>query len=278
MPSLRQKLSNRQASPASGQAAAVAARMQEDQRDHDAVVLMLEQIDVEEQARKDLGDLGPLAKSIKEHGQMNAVVVVPTDNPHRFKLHKGARRFFSIRDILNGDTIRATIDRSGIQNDRVKTRLGQLHENIQRKDYAPFELAHEFQNLIDETEWTHEQLAAKVGVSRAWVTKKLSLLKASPEIQAAIRSGVLAETDYYNDKTRIAAVTQRQTSKGGDSAATRNKLKKLSLPWDDAISLASLIVDLAKRAGLYDLEISTKPDKKELLLILSRSREVRSDS
>ncbi|MDD5037599.1 MAG: ParB/RepB/Spo0J family partition protein [Methylococcaceae bacterium] len=272
--SLLEKLSAKQGTP-SGQAAAVAARMQDDQRDPDAVILTMDQIEVDEQARKDLGDLESMAASIKEHGQMNAVVVVPTANLYKFKLHKGARRYFSMRDILHLDTIRATIDRSGVHNDKVKTRLGQLHENIQRKDYEPFELANEFQSLIDETGWTHEQLAEKVGVSRGWVTKKLSLLKAPPEIQAAIRSGELAETDYYNDKAGTVA-TKREKPEGGESGTGSDKPKKLSLPWDDAISLAGLVVDLAKRAGVRDLDISPEPDKKELLAILARVGDVRS--
>lgn len=272
--SLLEKLSSKQGSSISNQAAAVAARMQDDQRDPDAVILMMDQIEVDEQARKDLGDLAPLAASIEDHGQMNAVVVVPTANPHRFKLHKGERRYFAMRDILHRDTIRATIDRSGVHNDRIKTRLGQLHENIQRKDYEPFELAHEFQSLIDETGWTHEKLADIVGVSRSWATKKLSLLKAPPEIQEAIKRGEMAETDYYNDKAGTVA-TKRQRSEGGEPGTASDKPKKLSLPWDDAISLAGLVVDLAKRAGVRDLDISPEPDKKELLEILARVDDVR---
>lgn len=236
-----------------GQAAALMERMLNDQRDPNTVHLMRDQIIVEEQARKDLGDLQAIANSMKEHGQMNAVVVVPTDNPHVFKLAKGARRYFAAFDILGWDTIRAYKDLSGVENDRIKFRIGQLHENIQRKDYEPFELAHEFSDLLNETGWSNRELAQHVQVSESWVSRKLSLLKAPPEIQAAIKSGELAETDYYNNKEETTKATKRtkpSDGEGGDGGASGGAAvkmpKKFSMSWTEATSLADLLVGFVR--------------------------------
>lgn len=282
MSSLVDRLNASPDSSALSQSKAVSDRIQEDRQDRDAVILLIDQIEVEEQARKDLGDLNPLAKSIKDHGQMHAVVVIPTDNPHRFKLRKGARRYFSIRDILHGDTIRATIDRSGAQQDRVKTRLGQLHENIQRKDYEPFELANEFQSLIDETKWTLEQLAAEIGVTKGWVSKKLSLLKAPPEIQAAIKSGEMAETDYYNNKEQKQTEVATKRAKPGDgeggAAGDTPKLpKKFSMSWEDAAVFGSLLVGFLRKEhpGSYGhLTITNNASPEEVAAFFGEVKEI----
>lgn len=270
--SLADKLRSRETSGATTQAAAVASRMMEDQRDPDAVILLVSQIDVDEQARKDLGDLKPLAKSIADHGQKQAILVVQT-SAHRFKLEVGARRFFSIRDELKQDTIIARINRSGVENDPLKWRIGQLHENIQREDYKPFELADEFQSLIDLTGWTHQQLADAVGVSRGWVSKKLSLLTAPKEIQDAIRSGEMAETDFYNNKAEAAAKVATAKNKGDGTATADKTPKKLSLSWADAVEVAQFIASMAKGK----LVISPEPDKEELSAFFAEVKRIQSE-
>lgn len=277
--SLADKFKARAGSTASGenigQAAAVAARMQEDQLDRDSVILLVSQIEEDlTQARQTFEGLEELAASIKEHTQQQPIVVVQL-TPYRFKLKAGARRFRAIRDILKGDTIRASIDRTNSEDDRVKFRLGQLHENIQRHDYKPFELANEFDLLLNETGWSQEQLAKEVGVTKGWVSKKLSLLKAPPEIQAAILSGEMAESDYYNNKqAKTEEVAGKREKPEGGEASPSDKPKNVSVPWDHAVGLATLIVRLAKQAGLKDVEISPEPTKKELQALLARVGEL----
>ena len=275
---LASKLANRQQSPGTGQAAAVAARMQDDQQDRDSVILQIAQIEEDaEQARKTFEGLEELAASIDAHRQQQPVVVIQI-SPFRFKLKAGARRFRSMRDILKRDTIRASIDRTGSENDRVKFRLGQLHENIQRHDYKPLELATELQLLTTETNWTLERLATEVGMSKGWISKKLSLLKAPPEIQAAIASGEMAETDYYNNKEQKKAeiATKREKPEGGEGAAdgAPKPPKKFALPWDESVGLARIMAALMQRAGFKDIEVSPEPDKEELAAFYARVKEV----
>jgi ParB/RepB/Spo0J family partition protein len=284
MGSLTEKLAARQVARTDGQdtatqASAIMARMREDQIDRDSVILLCAQIEEDlEQARKTFDGIEDLAASIETQGQDHAVIVIPTDNPHRFKLHKGARRLRAIRDVLKRDTIRATIRRD--PGNELAWRLGQVHENVQRADYKPLEIADELQRLLDLSEeihgerWAQRELARQLGINQSWISKRLSLLTAPPEIRAAIESGELAETDYYNDKTSAATTvaTKREKPDGADQTP---KAKKLTLPWENAVALAELLIVLGERTGLSDLVLSPEPTKAELLALLARVDAVR---
>lgn len=257
---------------AKGHAAEMSQRVLDSQRDPDAMVLMVSQIEVGTQARKTFENLEELAGSIKERGQMQPIIVIELSK-YRFKLAYGERRLRAIRDILQGDTILARVVRNVA--DATELRLSQLHENIHRDGYKPFDLAEEFDSLMKDNSWSQDELAAKVGVSKSWVSKRLSLLKAPQEIQDAIRSGELAETDYYNNKEVIKADAATKKAKPGEGEGASDKPKTVALPWTNAVELAEWIVALARRAGMNDLEISPEPTKKELVAILARVGDVR---
>jgi ParB/RepB/Spo0J family partition protein len=248
-----------------GQAGAVAARMLEDQIDRDAVVLLVSQIEEGDQARKTFKNLDTLAASIKEHKQLQPIIVTQI-SPYRFKLAYGARRLRAIRDILKQDTILARVKRD--ISDATNLRMSQLAENIHRDEYEPMELADEFTNLLKENDWTQDELAAKVGVSKSWVSKKLSLLKAPPEIQELIRNGELAETEYFNNKEAVKAevATKREKPEGSQKSA---KESTVSISFHTAVALADLVIAYRERNGLSEINYSSPPTKKELLAILA---------
>ena len=254
-----------------GQAGAVASRMQDDQLDRDAVVLLVSQIETGDQARKTFKNIEQLAESIKEHGQLQPIIVTQISQ-YRFKVAFGERRLRAIRDVLKQDMILARVKRD--ISDATNLRISQLAENIQRDEYEPMELADEFSALIKENNWSQDELATKVRVSKSWVSKKLSLLKAPAEIQELIRSGELAETDYYNNKEAVKTevATAKEKPEGSPKA---EKAITLAIPFSNAIELASLVVALAKRNGLNEIELSPEPTKKELVAILGRANEVR---
>ena len=66
-----------------------------------------------------------------------------------------------------------------------------LVENLQREDLNPLEEAAAYQQLIEDFGLTHEQVAARVGKSRAAISNTLRLLQLPPSIQRAVREGQL---------------------------------------------------------------------------------------
>ena len=67
-----------------------------------------------------------------------------------------------------------------------------LIENIQRVDLNPIEVAQSYQQLIDNHNYTHDDLAKTVGKSRSAITNALRLLKLPNQVQAWIQEGKLA--------------------------------------------------------------------------------------
>ena len=67
-----------------------------------------------------------------------------------------------------------------------------LVENLHREDLTPLEEAAAYQQLIDDFELTHEQVAARVGKSRAAITNTIRLLGLPPTVQHLLADGQLS--------------------------------------------------------------------------------------
>ena len=68
-----------------------------------------------------------------------------------------------------------------------------LIENLQREDLSVVETARGIQELIDTLAITHEEVAARIGMSRAAVTNKLRLLQLPEEVLALLEREELTE-------------------------------------------------------------------------------------
>ena len=66
-----------------------------------------------------------------------------------------------------------------------------LVENIQRENLDPVETAIAYRRLIDECKLTQEAMADRVGKKRTTVTNYLRLLKLPPEVQKALKAGLI---------------------------------------------------------------------------------------
>jgi ParB family chromosome partitioning protein len=130
--------------------------------------------------------LETLAASIKEMGVLQPLIVRPSgEHPGEYELIAGERR------------LRAA-SRAGLENvpalvqDDTNDRLSleqAVVENLHRVDLHPLEEAAAYQQLIDEFDMTHDQVAVRVGKSRATVTNTLRLLHLSEPAQVALANG-----------------------------------------------------------------------------------------
>jgi len=94
-----------------------------------------------------------------------------------------------------------------------------LVENIQRKDLNAIEISLSFQRLIEECDLTQEAMAERVGKNRTTVTNYLRLLKLPPEVQLALRQGVITMGHArallsIDNKERQLALTEQILRKG----------------------------------------------------------------
>jgi len=129
--------------------------------------------------------LGELAASIRSVGLLQPVVVRPVDGG--YELVAGERRWRACR--LAGLTRVPAIIRETGDDQMLRDAL---IENLQRVDLNPLEEAAAFRQLVDDFGATHEEIADRVGKSRAAVTNSLRLLQLSPDVQQRIAAGTFS--------------------------------------------------------------------------------------
>ena len=139
------------------------------------------------QPRKDFSPeaLRELADSIKAQGIVQPLIVREQDG--HLELIAGERRWRAAQ--LIGLTEVPVILRQA--DDRAVLELA-LIENLQRENLNPIEEAQGYAQLIAQFQLKQEEVAAKVGKSRAVIANALRLLKLAPSIQASIREGRLS--------------------------------------------------------------------------------------
>jgi ParB family chromosome partitioning protein len=129
--------------------------------------------------------LQELADSIRERGIVQPLIVRERDG--QFELIAGERRWRASQ--LLGLAEVPVIVREA--DDRAVLELA-LIENLQRENLNPIEEAVGYSQLIEQFQLKQEEVAVKVGKSRAVVTNSLRLLKLAPAIQEAIRDSLIS--------------------------------------------------------------------------------------
>ena len=130
--------------------------------------------------------LKELAASIKEVGVMQPPVVRKIGDD-RYELIMGERRLRASK--LAGLKTIPVILRASQDNEMLREAL---LENIHRSQLNPLEEAAAYQNLINDFEYTHDEVAQKIGKSRSLVTNTLRLLNLPASVQRRVAIGVLS--------------------------------------------------------------------------------------
>lgn len=123
-----------------------------------------------DQPRKALGDLGELTESVRQKGVLEPLLVRFMPREDCFYIISGERRYHASR--AAGLKEVPCIEKMA---DDAETLEIALIENIQRKDLTPFEEADGLYRLASQFEYTHEDMARKIGRARSSVTETLSL-------------------------------------------------------------------------------------------------------
>jgi len=139
------------------------------------------------QPRKDFGReaLQELIDSIRQHGIIQPLIVRQAGA--RFELIAGERRWRAAQEI--GLTEVPAIIRTA--NDLEVLELS-LIENLQRADLNPIEEAQGYARLANEFGMRQEDIALKVGRSRAAVANALRLLDLHPQLQVWLAQDLLS--------------------------------------------------------------------------------------
>ena len=123
-----------------------------------------------DQPRKALGDLRELSDSIKEKGVLEPLLVRFVPREECYYIISGERRYHASR----AAGLRELPCIEKIADDAETLELA-LIENLQRKDLTPFEEAEGLHRLAAQYDYTHDDIARKIGKARSSVTETLSL-------------------------------------------------------------------------------------------------------
>jgi ParB family chromosome partitioning protein len=132
--------------------------------------------------------MSALAASIKELGVLQPVLVREVaGSPDQFELIAGERRWRAAR-------------RAGLQTMPVLVQASNeahsleqaLVENLHRQDLNALEESNAYQQLIEDFNYTHDQVATRVGKSRTAVTNTLRLLQLPAAVQRLLAEGQIS--------------------------------------------------------------------------------------
>ncbi|HOJ26809.1 MAG TPA: ParB/RepB/Spo0J family partition protein [Candidatus Saccharicenans sp.] len=141
------------------------------------------------QPRSELGDIKELMDSIRTKGVLEPILV--RSRGGRFEIIAGERRYFASKNLGLKEIPCLEME----VNDQEAMEIS-LIENLQRKDLDIFEEADGLKALIDLYNYSHQEIASRIGKSRSTITEILSV--------ARIPS-------HLRDKIKAAGLTSRST-------------------------------------------------------------------
>ncbi|HEU5365346.1 MAG TPA: ParB/RepB/Spo0J family partition protein [Hanamia sp.] len=131
----------------------------------------------------DANALSELAASVKLHDIIQPLTVTKAANG-KYRIIAGERRFRAAK-------IAGLADVPVYIRDVKDSKILELAllENLQREDLNAIEIALSYKQLMEEMDYTQDQLAERMGKERSTITNYIRLLKLPPDIQAAVRNG-----------------------------------------------------------------------------------------
>lgn len=195
--------------------------------------------------------LEELAQSIKSSGLIQPLIVAPEGDG--YKIIVGERRWRAAQKI-GLKKIPVLIRTIPIEQELEVS----LIENLQREELNPIEIAHAYQKLIQELDYTQQQIADKVGKDRTSVTNYLRLLRLPQEIQDELAENrismgharaLLALKDPEQQKHFCNLIIQKNLSvREAEKMISRAKVKPKKPRMSDP-NLLALQEDLLKLLG-----------------------------
>src|SRR5213082_4310503 len=156
--------------------------------------------------------LQELVDSIRQHGIIQPLIVRRVDGRH--ELIAGERRWRAAQELGLSEVpviVRAASDLEVLELS--------LIENLQRSDLNPIEEAQGYARLRDEFGMTQEDIALKVGRSRAAVANAMRLLDLHPQVQIWLAQDLLS---VGHAKVLLALKAPEEQLLAGETVLRRN--------------------------------------------------------
>ena len=229
--------------------------------------------------------MAELVHSVREIGLLQPIVV-RQQGEDRFELVMGERRWRATKE-AGLETIPAIVR----ETDDDAMLRDALLENLHRSQLNPLEEAAAYQQLLDDFECTHDDLANRIGRSRPQISNTLRLLKLSPAVQRRVAAGVLSagharallgvESAEAQDRLAARVVAEGISVRGLEelvavggseteeprprrSRPTAPGLEDLAARLTDRLD-TRVKVELGKRKGRITVEFASLPDLERII-------------
>jgi ParB family chromosome partitioning protein len=236
----------------------------------------------------DEDQLTELALSIKEVGLLQPPVVRSLGNG-KYQLIMGERRFRAAK-LAGLKTIPVIIRQTS--DDQLLREA--IVENIHRSQLNPLEEAAAYQQLLNDFNYTHDELAAKLSKSRPVITNTMRLLNLPVSVQRRVAAAVISagharallsltdEKEIENLANRIVAegltvrAVEEIVASGGAKVKTGSvrsgkilapKLKQISDDLADHLD-TRVSVELGKKKGKIVIEFATIEDLERISKVI----------
>ena len=166
------------------------------------------------QPRQVMGDLSELMASIAEKGIIEPIIV--RQRGRRYQIVAGERRYQAAVQVGLREV--PIVIREVDDNEVIEIAL---IENIQRKDLTPFEEAEALHGLATKCNYTHEDMARRLGKSRTSITESLSLNNMPDEVKNLCRladissKSLLLQVVRQGDPQKMIALIEKLARDGG---------------------------------------------------------------
>ncbi|MDR3657672.1 MAG: ParB/RepB/Spo0J family partition protein [Mycobacterium sp.] len=243
--------------------------------------------------------LSELVHSIREFGLLQPIVVRAVKGSPtgvRYQIVMGERRWRAAQE-AGLATIPAIVRETGDDN----LLRDALLENIHRVQLNPLEEAAAYQQLLDEFDVTHDELASRIGRSRPLITNMIRLLKLPIPVQRRVAAGVLsagharallsleagpeAQEELAGrivaEGLSVRATEEAVTlaNRGGGSTPTPQRRKPIQMPGlqDVAERLSNafdtrVTVALGKRKGRIVVEFGSVDDLQRIVDMMTETK------
>ena len=174
------------------------------------------------QPRQVMGDLSELMASVAEKGIIEPLIV--RQRGGRFQIIAGERRYHAAVQVGLRDVPVVVRD---VDDEEVMEVA--LVENLQRKDLTPFEESEALHQLAHRCNYTHEDMARKLGKSRTSITEALSLANMPDEVRNLCRladitsKSTLLQIVRQADQQKMIALIEKLAGQG---TATREAVRR----------------------------------------------------
>lgn len=173
-----------------------------------------------------------LLASVREHGVLEPITVRWVPEKRHYQIITGERRYLAARR-ARLSTIPVIVK----DVDDTTKAIHQLVENLQREDMNPVQEAKAFQRYLAATKKSQEELARRIGKSKAYVSQMLGLLRrlslAEQEQLAQVspaklpgKSLILEALRIEDSETRQAILSGRYTRQEARQAVSRHQKKR----------------------------------------------------